>query len=263
MQFLIVDDEPLVLRDIAEALKEAVPGCEVRPFSSPYEALDCVKKSPFDAAFLDIELGCLNGIALAKKLKDLRPEIHIIFVTGYRKYAVDAFSVHATGYLLKPASTEDIRRELTFLYKNLPNKAGQTIRVQTFGGFDIFVNGTALVFNRAKSKELLAYLIDRRGVSVTTREACAILWEDAPYDTAQKNYFQTVLACLRSTLQRAGIGDILIKNHNTLAIDPEKLLCDSYQFWDGDPLAVNQYRRDYMACYSWAEFTLGQMEQKI
>ena len=74
-----------------------------------------------------------------------------------------------------------------------------------FGGFEVYVDGTALSFGRAKAKELLAYFVDRRGAGVTTREACAVLWEDAPYDTARKNYFQTVVADLRASLREAGL----------------------------------------------------------
>ena len=85
-----------------------------------------------------------------------------------------AFELHATGYLMKPVTAEDIRRELTFLYKD--SGRDKRVRVQTFGGFDVFVDGKPLEFKRSKSKELLAYLIDRHGANVTTGELCAALW---------------------------------------------------------------------------------------
>ena len=70
-----------------------------------------------DVAFLDIQTGDINGLQLAVELKKVKPDIHIIFVTGYSQYAVEAFSIHATGYLLKPVTEEAVSRELTFIYR--------------------------------------------------------------------------------------------------------------------------------------------------
>lgn len=265
MRFLTVDDEPLVLRDLQEVLMQAAPGSECVGFTKPREALAFAERETVDAAFLDIEMGSVNGLVLAKRLKDLQPDLHIIFVTSYAQYAVDAFALHATGYLLKPVQEADIRRELTFLYgeRQVPESREKHIRVQTFGGFEVFVDEKILAFKRAKAKELFAYLVDRRGIAVTTREASAVLWEDEAYSTERKNYYQTILTSLRGTLKEAGISHVLVKGHNRLAIRPELLDCDSYRFLDRDPKAVNQYRRDYMICYSWAEFSMGEMEEQL
>lgn len=263
MKFLAVDDEPRALKDICEALEEAVLGCESVAFTSPAKALEYGKLNPIDVAFLDIEMGRVSGLVLAKKLKDVNPKIHIIFVTSYEKYAVDAFRLHATGYLMKPARAEDIQRELTFLYGNSFTEQPKKIRMQTFGGFDIYVNDQPLSFKRSKSKELLAYLVDRRGLSITTREACDILFEDGGYDISRKNYFQTIVSELHNVLKRARAEHILLKKRNSFAVDIKAFECDSYRFLEGDPIAVNNYRRDYMICYSWAEFTMGIMESEL
>lgn len=262
MRFLAVDDEPRALGDIEEALREAVPDCELTAFSSPVKALEYVQANPVDAAFLDIEMGRVSGLVLAKQMKDIKPDIHIIFVTSYDKYAVDAFALHATGYLMKPARTSDIQRELTFLYGEGISEHCGKIRVRTFGGFDVYVDGQSLCFKRSKAKELLAYLVDRQGLSITTREACDILFEDGKYNISRKNYFQTIVSELRSVLKNAGAKHMLVKKRNSLAVDTSSFECDSYRFWEGDPIAVNNYRRDYMICYSWAEFTAGLMESE-
>ena len=88
-------------------------------------------------AFLDIEMSGMTGLELTVRLRENDPDIRIVFVTAYSQYAVEAFGVHATGYLLKPVDREALQRELTFIYeKEEPKKR---IRVQTFGGFDVFV----------------------------------------------------------------------------------------------------------------------------
>lgn len=260
IQLIAVDDEPRALKDINETLKEALPECELASFTSPIKALNYVKENPIDVAFLDIEMGKTNGIVLAKQMKNIQPDIHIIFVTSFDKYAMDAIHIHATGYLMKPALVEDILREMTFLYKDYYSEKETRIRVQTFGGFAVYVNGNILHFKRSKSKELLAYLVDRRGLSITIREACNILFEDGKYTISRKNYFQTIISELQSDLKKAGAEKMLIKKRNSFSINPSVFDCDSYRFIDGDPIAINNYRRDYMICYSWAEFTMGLLE---
>lgn len=263
MNYIAVDDEPFALEDLAEAFCEALPDVELIQFTKPGMSLEYTKANQVDVAFLDIELGSMNGLALAEKLKDIWPGIHIIFVTSYEQYAVGAFQLHAAGYLMKPVTSEDIRRELAFLCRNLNIADHKKVQVQTFGGFAVFVNGKLLRFRRSKAKELLAYLIDRRGAPVTTREACAVIWEDKPYDAAQKNYFQSLMLDLRTTLGENGVGDILVRRRNSLAIAPERLDCDSYRFLNSDPWAINRYRHDYLPSYSWAEFRLAEMDSYI
>ena len=271
---MVVDDEPLVLRDLVQLLREQEPEQECAAFTSPREALAYAEAQPVDVAFLDIELGTMNGIALAKRLKALRPPLRVIFVTSYEQYALDAFSVHATGYLLKPVAPEDIRRELTFLYAEAAPRredggrqgqvlpARRRIQVRTFGGFDVSVDGAPLLFRRAKSKELLAYLVDRRGSSVTLREAANILFEDGRYDVRRRSYMQTIYAELRSALAAAGAEGMLRKRRNSYAVDTAAFDCDSYRYLDGDPIAINNYRSDYMLCYSWAEYSMGLLEAR-
>ena len=119
MRFLAVDDERLAREELEEILRQTVPDCDIQACASAKAALALAQEHAFDIAFLDIELGTSNGILLAKRLKDLQPDLSIIFVTSYSKYAVDAFSIHATRYLLKPIQPEQIRRELTFLYPDV------------------------------------------------------------------------------------------------------------------------------------------------
>lgn len=259
MNFLIVDDEPMALRDLKQALTAAVPDCEIFAFSSPVRALAQAEAMDCHVAFLDIEMGSSNGLVLAKKLKDMQPDLHIIFVTSYAKYAVDAFRIHATGYLLKPVSKEGILRELTFLYGKeiVPQKK---IRVQTFGGFEVFVNDVPLTFKRSKAKELLALLIDRRGASLTAAEICAFLWENESAGQSQKSYLRTLVTELKAALCEAGIADAFVKRHNSYSIVPDKLYCDSYRFIAGEPQAINNYRHDYLPAYSWAELSVPMFE---
>ncbi|MDO4284299.1 MAG: response regulator [Eubacteriales bacterium] len=275
MRVMVLDDEPLVLRDLMEILREAEPEQEYFDFTSPREALEFARTQPIDVAFLDIELGTMNGVVLAGELRELQPSLRVIFVTSYERYALDAFHIHANGYLLKPVAPEDIRREWEFLRGNGEERAAREdggraqgtavrgeIRVRTFGGFEVYVDGVPLTFKRAKSKELLAYLVDRRGSSVTLREAANILFEDGIYHAGRRSYMQTIYAELRSALAAVGAERMLRKQHNSYAVDPKAFDCDSYRYLNGDLMAINNYRNDYMICYSWSEYSMGAMEER-
>lgn len=110
MKFLVVDDEPLVLRDLEYTLKRTRSTCAIRGYTSACQALKCAKEEIFDVAFLDVELGYTNGIVLAKQLKELQPNIHIIFVTSYEKYAVDAFAIQRNRLFAETCRCRTIRK---------------------------------------------------------------------------------------------------------------------------------------------------------
>lgn len=262
LHVVAVDDEALALRDLCRALEAELPAGCVHPFSTSHEALEHVRKSRVDAVFCDIEMPGMNGIVFAKAVKDVRPETHIVFVTSYESYTLDAFALHATGYLLKPVEPAELRRELTFIYEH-PASPAQQLEVTTFGGFEVRLGGEPLVFKRSKTKELFALLVDRQGAGVSAREACDALWEGEPYTASQRSYYQTIVADLRATLERAGMGGVIVKAWNSLAIVPDLIDCDLYRFMAGDPLAINSYRGSYLPAYSWAEFSIGAIERTI
>lgn len=275
MNVIAVDDEQLALRDLMRALEKVLPDCAPRGFESPRRALEYAEKARVDVALIDIRMPGMSGLELSKRLKELQPEMHIIFVTSYDEYAIDAFALHATGYLLKPVKLEELERELTFAGEQIGKARGgeggrcdesgrslagrSRVRVQTFNGFEVFVDDKPLSFKRSKTRELMALLVDKQGASVTTREACAALWEDAPYSASQRSYFRSLVADLRSTLASAGAEEVIVKQHDSLAIDPRAIDCDVYRFLDGDPAAVNSYKGSYLPSYSWAEFSIGAM----
>ena len=131
------------------------------------------------------------------------------------------------------------------------------VQIRTFGLFDVFIDGSPVVFRMAKCRELLAYLVDRQGSSVSRAELSAALWEDRPYDRRQQKQLDVYIRSLRETLAEYGIGDILEMKRGTLRVVPERFSCDVYRFFAGDADAVNAYRGEYMSAYPWASLTEG------
>ena len=149
----------------------------------------------------------------------------------------------------------DVLRQLDQILTKPSKKSGVVVRVQTFGEFEVFVNNKPLVWERKKARELMAYLVDKRGASATTAEIALALWDD----DSKIRSVQTIISSLRKTLRKAGVTDVLVKSRNRTAVDVSKICCDLYEFIDGNVAAVNAYRGEYMSNYSWAEFTNGHL----
>ena len=247
MLFLAVDDENLQLNKLVDTLKAADPRCEVLSFNNPLVALEAVKQVKIDVAFLDIEMGGMNGVELGKRLKQFNPNINIIFVTGYDQYAIDAYSMHASGYLTKPVSVERIKAELSNLRYPMPggNDANR-LKAQCFGQFEVFYNNKPIKFARSKTKEMLAYLIDKRGAMVSVKELSqALFGED------KGSYIRNLVADLTQALKELNIEEIFVKRFNSYGIDSSLISCDYYDYLKGEPYAVKAYRGSYMEQYSW------------
>lgn len=211
---------------------------------------------------LDIRLRGMLGIELAKEIKEIRSETRIIFCSAYTEYALDAFSVHAVGYLLKPITKAKIQEtldQIDMMLNRDPEPERQKLVVQTFGHFEAFFNDKPLPWERAKAKELLAFLVDQRGASATNAEIALTLWED----DSKVRSVQTIISSLRKTLRRVGMGDVLVRARNRTSINVKKIKCDLYDYLAGDSLAINVYQGEYMSNYSWAEFTNASLYAEI
>lgn len=250
MKILLVDDEELqLIRLTNEAKKVLSEETEIYSFLNPLEALKKVKDLKIDIAFLDIEMPGINGINLAKELKKINPTINIIFVTAYNSYALDAYKLHASGYLTKPVSASKIKEELELLRHPIPLKEEKKLQIKCFGNFEIFYKGEPLKFSYQKSKEVFAYLVDREGSLINVNELNAVMWEED-----HKSYLRNLIADIQQTLKAIDCSDVLIKKHNGCAIDVSKVDCDAYKYKENDPDAIRMYRGEYMIQYPWASF---------
>ena len=101
---MAVDDEALMLGALVAALEASPNITEVVNFSDCEAALDFVRNNPIDVAFLDINMRGMGGLALAESILDACSYCKIVFCTGYEEYAIPAFKLHASGYLMKPIS---------------------------------------------------------------------------------------------------------------------------------------------------------------
>ncbi len=137
-------------------------------------------------------------------------------------------------------------------------KCGESnlLRVQTFGNFEVYgKDGVQITFSRKYSKQLLAYLIDRQGYPVTSKDIVTDILEKPADDMNAIKYVSTLIRRAVDDLESAGFPNVIIKEQKTVRVDTNLIDCDYYHLLKGDYSYLLQYHNEYMKEYSWAEDT--------
>ena len=255
MKIIAVDDERIALEGLMDVIREAAPTAELNGFEYPEDALTFVDAHDCNIAFLDVEMAEMSGVELAEQLKLRNPDINIIFATGFEEYRKEAYDLHASGYLTKPITVEKVKKELFDLRRPIAKSA--RLRVQAFGNFEVFVGETPIAFKYSKTKELFAYLIDRKGALCTLAELQAVLFED---EGGHEAYMKSLRRDLIGILTLLGCKDAIAQQRGKLGIIPDKVECDYYDWCNGKRKNA-AWQGEYMVQYSWGEYTAGVLEQ--
>ncbi len=252
LKTIIVDDDP-VMGEYTDKELQDIPQIEILShFENPKEALGYAGKNQIELAILDIEMPQMNGIELSKQLRTINPDMAVIFLTAYEEFAMEAIKNRATAYVLKPYSMDEMSYAIETAVL-LSKRNERKIYARTFGNFDLFVDGQAVMFKSAKAKELLAFLVDRQGGTVNTGQIIATLWEDRPNDEATQSLCSKITKTLQEELNHYGIGDILVQSRGVKRVDCDKFDCDLYELLNGKEGASKKYLGEYMSEYGWAE----------
>lgn len=141
MRAVLIDDEKHCLKILATLLASHCPSIDiVAQFQDPREALTYLSTESVDIVFLDIEMPKLNGFELIDSLGEV--DFEIIFTTAFDEYAIKAFKVSASDYLLKPIDEDELVKAVTraqsrqnasneqirFLLEVIQNQMGENIR---------------------------------------------------------------------------------------------------------------------------------------
>ena len=251
---IAVDDEALMLGALASAIDASPDITEVAKFSDCEEALEFVKTHHTDIAFLDINMRGMGGLSLAEKIIAVRPRCKIVFCTGYEEYAIPAFKLHASGYLMKPISVEDVQGEIVNIKGVLQQE--KLLTVKCFGNFEVYAKNEAITFKRLKTKELFAFLVDRNGAGMTAKQICAVLFQDDTDDTKNLVYLRQLVMDLKKTLKSVGAEAVLCHESPCYRIDTSLIKCDYISYLEtGKP----EFRGEYMSQYAWAEETCAML----
>lgn len=269
MKILAVDNELIQIQMLERAIRKNLPDVSLACFCNPLQALEWAEENKPEIAFLDMQMPVMDGVMLGKSLKKINPHINLIFVTGYYEdYVEQAVPLRFSGYLQKPITANAVKTELENLrfpilpiQNNIFAHAEEKINVRCFGKFEIFFGGVPVRFARTKTKELFAYLIDCRGISVSGNEICTTVFADIPQESSRKSALRNCVADLRNTLDLISMQSVFIKGFNSYALDVNKVNCDYYRWLKNDPEAVRSFCGEYMTQYHWAKETLADFFQ--
>ena len=112
---IMVDDEGIILSGGLPVLEEVFPNANISGFTRPSEAINYAQNNPIALAFLDIEMGKLNGLEVCRELQRINPNTNVIFLTAYMDYSLDAWKTGASGFIIKPITAAEVRNQLARL----------------------------------------------------------------------------------------------------------------------------------------------------
>lgn len=246
---IIVDDEPPALAKLSYLLKDYKNFELVGSFYNANDAINSIDSLQPQVAFLDIAMPGKNGMELASILKKkLSNNIKIIFVTAFDQYAVSAFDVEATDYLLKPVNKERFQRSISRIiqtssvsFSNTPvlDSISEQPMLHAFGKLEI--TGAANPqpeWRTAKVRELFALFLQNRPNGVFKKKLLDILWDNLSEEKALSN-LNTCNYYLRSFLKKTGTDISLKYKSGYYSLDLGSVICDLDIFDNAEVLSTN------------------------
>ena len=272
VKVVLVDDEQLAV-EMLEILLNRIEGIEIQgTYTNPEVAIKEAEQLEVDAVFLDMEMGPLHGLELAKVFKAKHPHIEIVFVTAHAQFAVGAFEVKAFDYLLKPVRQERLEKTI----HQLREKSGvqtklkmsgepkrKLLSAKTMGSFRLFdTENNEVKWRTKKVKELFIYLWHHSPTPIHRSRILEDLWADHPEDRAA-TLMHTTLYQLRKTIKDIGFNNpvTLINEQYIFNMhiksdlkELEKITSSSDTMRDNIETVISLYKGDYLEeeNYDWA-----------
>ena len=258
LRTILVDDELWSMKQFELECKNK--DIELKgEFDNAADALAFVKKNRIELALLDVKMPYMDGINLGRRLKEINPDMIIIFISAYEEYIKEALlDLKADHYLLKPYNRADVEKVFeTAMY--LSARFRKRVMVKTFGDFDIFVDGILIDFKNQKAKELFAICIDNDGGEVTMKRVIEKLWEGRNYDDKVKRLYRKATIYLNNIFKQYGVEYIFTSIRGNCHVNRNDIICDYYEVLDGKNIKETLFDGRYMTNYSWSEETCGKL----
>ena len=255
MRTIVVDDEDIMLRSFIR-LSEGIDALNiVGKFNAPVQALEYAREHTIDLAILDIAMPGMTGLELARKLREIRSDVLIVFVTAYDEHIREANEIGADYYLMKPCKreiVEDMAQRMLLLSRRQEKK----YYAQTFGRFVVSRDDKPLMLS-GKAKEIFALVVTRRGKEISNEEIYRTIWEDRPYSNTDMKVYYNALGRLRTALESQGAADLLVSTSRGQMANTHLLDCDYYAWQDDNMGERDQFTGTFLEEYSWGEVLLA------
>ncbi|MEA4824438.1 MAG: response regulator [Clostridiaceae bacterium] len=187
-----------------------------------------------DFCLLSTDIPGMDSLSLGSRLLGIQPRLHIVMLATDTHSAYDAFRIHASGYLLKPISIQDLREQLDLYLQrahmsHLLTAESRSVSIRCFGGFHCTVAGEPVKFRTAKAEELLALLVHYQGRPRSKDILVDKLWPNLPPEKSH-NLFRVNCTYLRNAFSEKGVSDLLLRVRDSYSIDTDRVNCDLYRF---------------------------------
>lgn len=210
---IAIDDEPLALEVISKFCRR-IGGISLHCFTDPVEGLAYIEANRPDIAFLDIEMGELNGLQIASRL----PEGScFIFTTAYLHYALDGYDLDAVDYLHKPFAFARFQsaysKALRRLGKKQVKSSGQYIVVkQDYANINIPIDDIVYI----EGMERYSKIFRTSGECVVTRVLLKNIMSLLPPDEFIRTHRSFIVS--RSKVKRFSRHETLMNNGISLPV---------------------------------------------
>lgn len=229
---VLVDDEFYALEYLRIQLLEIGDVEIVGMFEDVDDFLREVGSLHPDVVFLDVEMPKQDGFSVLDRIFETGFSPEIIFVTAYSHYAVKAFEIDATDYLVKPVDTERLRQSINRLRVAIQEpKTSQPLKISCYRTFRVSCGDVDLGagWKRNKAEELLAYLICEKGRFVSKEKIAEDLWPETEGDKTQSN-LHVAYYFLKQQEKNKGISLAVESQRGRMRICLDDAWCDLLQF---------------------------------
>lgn len=225
IKIAILDDDTIQRQHIEKMVEEyfekhVEDSYEVRSFSQPNHLINYIyENGNFDIYLLDVVMPTINGIEVGKQLRNMKDNGFIVYLSSEKGYSLDAFSVHAYHYLVKPIQKEQLFDLLKDLYKQVKITNSRHIIVKTKEGIEK-IDLDDINYIELLKRRIYYYLIDK---SIIISTSLHTNFEAAVQDVLKDHRFMMCGASYVLNLHQVStIKDMEIILKNGVDIKPPK-----------------------------------------
>ncbi len=230
MNVVIIDDEKPAIDVLTIVLAGLTqfPICIKGTFTDAMDAFELFEREQIDVVFLDMEMLDVHGLQIAKLMLIKYPQIQLIFVTAHSQFAVDAFDVAATDYLLKPVQEQRLEKAIIKAQQIYDSRkesrsddTNTKLFARVFGGFQLLdAEKKTVKWRTKKVSELFLFLWLHQKKPILNVVIMENLWAEVEPERASVNLHTTIYQ-LRKTLKQYGSENpiLLVNNHYQLTME--------------------------------------------
>ncbi len=210
MKAILIDDEELALMQLERLLQDDGRYEVSGKYTTARAGLEHLSREHTDVVFLDIGMPGISGLEAAEKIREADLHVHIVYITAYSNYALEAFELQALDYLLKPVNPARFVKTLDRIQQYIPagrpqahKQEADTFHIQCFQRLEL-VGIAKLRWRTNKIQELFAFLLHHRNKWVPKDQILEELWGAYGQDRSI-THLHTSVYQIRKLLKDEGI----------------------------------------------------------